>query len=319
MGTQPAAGQPPIPAQVAAWSGDALGALVGVCPAVRLFVGGHAATVQSEPATVDGDRCYTAAHPPQPSMAPTGAVLLDSGAFSDPPVKRLSYAGALDRQLAWEAHAAAMWGRPGWQADALVSYDLLIDETWQHGKRTKRRWSVADAEPAMDVTVAAARYLASQRAALSPRTLLLSCQGVTPAQYEGCARRVLEVATPADWIGLGGWCILGRYTTWLPAFYETLTRCLPLIASAGVRHVHILGVLYLPALGPLLWLADQVGLTVSTDSSAPLLSCARGNAKKAGVRAPYWRDNIAVWRHMLATLRDTPYYAPPVWQQGWGL
>lgn len=315
-----AAAHTPILATADPLGAGTLGALVGVCPAVRLFVGGHALSVQGEAATLAGDRCYTAAHAPNTSMRPcVGAVLLDSGAFTDAPGARLSYAGAGARMRAWEAQAAAVWGLDDWQADVWVSYDLLIDETWINGHKTKRRWSVTDAEPALAVTIAAAQYLASQRAALAPRTLLLSCQGVTAAQYTRCVQAVCDVATPADWIGLGGWCIVGRYTTWLPVFYETITRSLPLIARAGVRHVHILGVLYLPALGPLLWLADQYGLTVSTDSSAPLLACTRGNAKKAGVRAPYWRDNIAIWQHTLAHLRDTRYYAPPVWQQGWGL
>lgn len=313
-----------VPARGYTSIGDAvsLDPSAGAClamPAPRLFVGGHAATVQGEPATVDGDRCFTAVHPPKASMAPNGAVLLDSGAFSDAPAQRLSFAGAAARQAAWEVQAGALWGRPGWHADVWVSYDLLIDETWLNGHKTKRRWTVTDAAPAIDVTVQAAQYLASQRAALAPRVLCLSCQGVTPAQYESCVRRVLAAATPADWIGFGGWCILGRFTTWLPAFYETISRCLPLVAAAGVRHVHLFGVLLLEAVGALCWLADQYGITISSDSSAPLLACTRSDPKKAGVRAPYWRDNIAVWHQMFAGLRQTPYYQMPKWQQGWAI
>ena len=81
---------------------------------------------------------------------------------------------------------------------------------------------------------------------------------------------------------------------------------------AGITHVHIFGVLWLPALGGLLWLADSYGLTVSTDSTAPLLSCTRGNAVQAGVRVDGWRANVAWWQGTLAPLRQSTHYrAPP--------
>lgn len=53
-----------------------------------------------------------------------------------------------------------------WHAQALVSYDLLIDEVWTGGKREKRRWSVADADRAVRVTVEAAKWLTGQREAV---------------------------------------------------------------------------------------------------------------------------------------------------------
>ena len=87
---------------------------------------------------------------------------------------------------------------------------------------------------------------------------------------------------------------------------------LPHVAAAGVPHVHIFGVLYQHALGGLVWLCDQHGLTVSTDSTAPVLACSRRDLDKAGARAPYWRDNVNWWLESLAGLRDTPHYkAPP--------
>ena len=293
---------------------------LGARAAVRLFIGGQAWSVQGERDDLGGDRCFTAARPAQAAwdgaIADAAAVLLDSGAFTDPPSKRLTPAQALRRQLAWEVAAGQTWGAPGWQAAILVSYDRLIDEVWTPAGREKRRWSVTDAESAVQETISAAAYLAQHRDRLAPRTLMLSCQGVDAAQYERCVRGVLAHSAPGDWIGLGGWCILGRYTSWLPVFFDAMARALPLIASAGVRHVHLLGVLYLPAVGGLLWLADQYGITVSTDSSAPVLACTRGNLKKAGARAPYWRDNVAVWAHCMATLRETRYYSPPQWQRG---
>lgn len=281
--------------------------------AVRLFVGGHAATIRGERFDLAGDRMFSAAIRPERHGFDPAAVrgVLDSGAFSDPPSRRLTPTQALARQLAWERQAGSLWGAP-WRAQALVSYDLLIDEVWTGAGRAKQRWSVADAERAVEATVEAAAYLASQRRRLAPRRLVLSCQGVDALQYHDCVRAVLAHATPGDWIGLGGWCILGRWTSWLPEFWATLRLCLPAIARVGVRRVHLFGVLYLPALGGLLWLADCHGLAVSTDSTAPVLACTRGDPAKAGVRAGGRLANVAWWRCTLADLRRSPWYrAPP--------
>jgi hypothetical protein len=243
--------------------------------------------------------------------------LLDSGAFSDPPARRLDPQRALERQLAWERRATAFWRADApWRAEALVSYDRLIDEVWTEGPgglaRHKRRWTVAAAEGAVRETVEAARYLAARRAALAPRALVLACQGVDAAQYRECVAEVLRSAAPGDWLGLGGWCVLGRRRRrWLPAFWETLRACLPLVAHAAVRRVHLFGVLWPPALGGLLWLADRHGLAVSTDSSAPLLAATWPDPRKAGVRAATYRANVAWWRRTLATLRRTGHYRRP--------
>lgn len=281
---------------------------------VRLFVGGHGHRFGS----LLGDRCYSPAHPvntTKPSDPRQVIALLDSGAFSDGPADRLTPAEALRRQLTWERHAAAYWGAEGWRARYLVSYDHLVDETWTpDGTRHKRRWTVEAAERAVEDTVEAAAYLSSQRAQLCPRRLVLACQGVDPLQYDESVAAVVRYAVATDWIGLGGWCILGRYTSWLPTFWATLHLILPRIAEAGIGHVHIFGVLYLPALGGLLWLADEHGLTVSTDSSAPTRSASvttERARKKAGARAETWEGNVEWWHHALATLRRSAYYRPP--------
>jgi hypothetical protein len=277
---------------------------------VRLFVGGHAGSVQGEPNTLGGDRCFTAVHAAPRSTEVEGLrYLLDSGAFSDRPEARLTPAGALQRQMAWEAAAADAWGTPV-AAEAVVSYDLLIDEVWVDGVREKRRWAVSEAAAAVQVTVDAAAYLASQREALAPRHLVLSCQGVDAAQYTECAEAVLAHARPGDWLGYGGWCIIGRWQSWLPEFRRTLSRTVPLVAAAGVQHVHLFGVLWEPAVASLLWIADQHGITVSTDSTAPMLAATRGNAVKAGLRHPHWRGNVEWWRQHLAGLRGSRHYRP---------
>lgn len=280
---------------------------------IRLFVGGHCSRVQGEPQNLAGDRMFTAAHPPQtvPFAADAQITgLLDSGAFSDPPHKRLTPEQALDRQLVWEQRATDKWRIP-FRAVGLVSYDLLIDETWTAGERHKRRWSVRDAERAVCITVEAAAYLASQRERIAPRGLILSAQGVDALQYAECAAGVLQHTVPGDWIGLGGWCILGRHTRLLPVFWQTIRLVLPMVRVAGVSHIHIFGVLYLPALGGLLWLADQYGLSISTDSTAPILACTWKNQQKAGARRPYWRENVIWWQETLTHLRQSPHYRKP--------
>lgn len=287
---------------------------------VDLFVGGHAATIQGEREDLSGRRMFSAAHRVN-KTAIEGIEnligIIDSGAFTDPWASRLTSEQALTRQLAWETEAGQRWGYP-WQAYALVSYDLLIDEVWAGGEKIKRRWSIKDAEKAVKETVAAAQYLASQRENLSPRRLILSAQGVDAIQYRECMAEVLSVATPADIIGFGGWCILGRMTSWLPEFWRTLRLTFPMIAGAGIKDVHIFGVLYQPALGGMLWLADQYGLSISTDSTAPIKACMVTTdraRKKAGVRVEsgYWRDNANWWIESLANLRQSEYYkAPPI-------
>jgi len=287
---------------------------------VTLYVGGHGTNIKGDPLALHGERCFSAAHRPfggvgtrlHGRLDPARVIgLLDSGAFTDPPAQRLTPAAALARQLAWERRASERW-EWDWQAQALASYDRLIDEKWHGARRVKERWSVTEAEAAVTETIAAARYLASQRAALAPRRLVLSLQGVDAVQYAECAAEVLRVATPTDWIGLGGWCILGRWQRrWLPTFWQTIARVLPQIAAAGIRHLHLFGCLWFPAVGGLLWLADHYGLTVSADSARPVLDAARTDGRKAGVHGETWRESVTWWRTACASLRETPHYRRP--------
>lgn len=281
---------------------------------VLLYTGADAVSMQGRRFNLTGRRCFSGQYGPHARFTPDEASevtgLLDSGAFSDAPERRLTPQGALERQLNWERKAVAKWGRE-WQAEAFVSYDLLIDEKWANGKRRKERWSIHEAERAVRVTVEAASFLASQRDQLRPRSLVLACQGVDHFQYYECAAEVIRHARPGDWLGLGGWCILGRFTSWLPQFFATLNHVLPLASNAGLSRVHIFGVMYPPALGPYLWLADQLGLTVSTDSSKPAMDTTRKNPKKAGQREATWEKNVAWWDKRLAGLRATEHYRPP--------
>lgn len=207
-------------------------------------------------------------------------ILLDSGAFSDgieldkdgQVVKsnRLTFDKALQRQLqhAYKYHYVD-------QVEAIVSYDLLIDETWLDGERSKFRWSVESAEYAVQETVAAAQYMATQRKRIDAFfghhvNLVLSAQGVEASQYVRCAEEIVKVMKTGDIFGLGGWCITGLMRhVMLPAAAAILPGVFEVLGKAGVKRVHVFGVTIPKLLGFLLHLCDRYGIQLSTDSSGP--------------------------------------------------
>jgi hypothetical protein len=213
-------------------------------------------------------------------------VLLDSGAFSDgleldlhgKIVKnnRLSFDAALRRQFS-HAHRYEYTEL----VESVVSYDLLIDETWQDGERSKKRWSVSSAEIAVQETINAARYLSTQRRRIDAFfghhvNLILSAQGISAEQYRRCAEAIVKVMKPDDIFGLGGWCITGlaRHDM-LPAAALMLPGVFEVLGKAGVKRVHVFGVIIPALLGFLLRLCDEYGIALSTDSAGPCVEPAR--------------------------------------------
>jgi len=188
-------------------------------------------------------------------------IIQDSGAFSDGPGQRLSIEAALDRQL---AHAET-YGYAA-QVTHRASYDLLIDEKWSEGRRHKERWSELDAQAAVEETVHAATYLANHR---QGKRAILSVQGVSAKQYLACAQHIVPLLEPGDILGLGGFCILGKFHSLLAVFQETMSLLLPFLAREGVEWVHVWGVCWPPALEVLTWLAAAAGIKVSVDSAHP--------------------------------------------------
>lgn len=190
------------------------------------------------------------------------SVIQDSGAFSDGPKHRLSPEEALERQI---AHAEIYSYAD--QITHRASYDLLIDEKWAGGVRQKARWTENDAELAVKITVKAATYLAQHRNSMGA---ILSAQGVSARQYLKCTEQIIPLLSDNDIFGLGGWCVIGKFPKqFLPVFQETIHLVIPTLARASVRRVHIWGVCYPKALGELLWLCDQHGIQLSTDSVGP--------------------------------------------------
>lgn len=251
------------------------------------------------------------------------AVILDSGAFSDNLTTRLTFGGALERQLS-HAQRYNYWQ----QVSHAATYDVLIDEIWTDGNRTKRRWSVEAAESAVNTTIAAAAFAHQERHQLEGRGLVVSAQGVDAPQYLRCVQRLMPYLQSNDLFGLGGWCIIGKLPSiMMPTFLETVKLVIPFLGREGVRRVHIWGVIFPHALGALLWHADQWGVSVSTDSAGPSRNPAFGNWGYGKPEYGGWRDNhyirpeskvrgadralhVAITRQWLNNLRNTAYYAP---------
>lgn len=255
-------------------------------------------------------------------VPPETEVYEDSGAFCDGPGERLTFEQARDRQL---AHAKKYNYLS--QVTAMASYDLLIDEKWEDGVRHKERWTREEAWGAVDETVRAAAYMVQHRPVIDrqPIPLILSAQGVDAEQYLSCAERLISLFSPGDIFGLGGWCIIGKMPKRMGgAFQETIQRVIPFAARYGITKIHIWGVLYAPALGPLLWLCNQHGLSLSTDSAGPSIKpAAFGDWGYAD-----WRDkdyerhpvetrglerarHVRATRAWLADFENTKYYHKP--------
>lgn len=196
--------------------------------------------------------------------------ILDSGAFQD--VKnenRLTPEQALDRQLAFEKNV-------GRKAEAIVSYDRLVDEQIQDGVQFKERVSESLGKEYIEETIENAKYLCSQRNRLNGRKLVLSCQGATSRQYMGCLKSILEIASPDDIIGLGGFCILSKSKKYETEFYEVVNEGFPMIQENGNTRVHIFGMGVFRVLVQADIYSRMNGLECSYDTSSPELNSVFG-------------------------------------------
>ena len=291
--------------------------------AIDLYVGSTATKIKGDRVVLNGLRCATAVYGPyglKYNDPDRTSILLDSGAFTDSPCKRLSAKDALARQLAWESKAAQIFKKDRYCAEYLCSYDYLIDETWVEEQvvetkhtRIKRRWDVKKAKRAVEETIQNARYLSRLRSYLRPRKLVMVCQGVSFDQYLYCIDRVLEFAEPGDVVGFGGWCILGMPigAKWRKTFFRVMEAAVPKIKSQGIDRAHIFGSLYLPCLGGALWLCDRHKISLSVDSSRPLLDHTRKNLKKSKARGKNWKESVVWWQSTLLNLRESEYYSNP--------
>jgi hypothetical protein len=244
-------------------------------------------------------------------------IMQDSGAFSDGPNDRLTFAQALVRQV----RHAQKFGYVD-QVTHVASYDLLIDERWQNGARFKERWNVDEAMVAVNETIVSAKWLSSRRGIVERRFpalegLILSAQGVTPRQYLECAERIIPLFKPGDVLGLGGWCIVGKLPKQLlPVLIDTMRLVVPAAAKAGIQRVHIWGVIFPRALAWVSSLCHAHGIHLSTDSAGPQLKPAFGEwgygdwRNKAYQRQPVAYRGLHRIKHVRMTRRWLAQFEP---------
>lgn len=294
--------------------------------AIRLYVGAGNETAYTHPPQTGAYACVAPVYgrvkkrETRVRLSADCRVFQDSGAFSDNTAQRLTFPAAMERQ---NRHAV----KYGYAdlIEAQASYDVLIDEVWEGVLRHKRRWSVADAEGAVDTTVAAAQWLHAHRDYTTTPRLILSAQGVDAAQYLDCARRVMPYMRDGDIFGLGGWCIIGKMPrVMMPTFEAAAALVIPFLGREGVKRVHIWGVCYAPALGRLLAACDDAGIDLSTDSAGPMLRPTLGQwgydhwwrriekPKGQAAMSDMMTRHVAATRDWLNTLRQSKHYRLPV-------
>lgn len=292
--------------------------------AIRLYVGVNETRWNKHPVDPDGYACVAPVYGATTRtkrknsiwLPPGTRTISDCGAFSDGPQDRVTPAEAMTRQL----DHAKQYGYID-SIDGFATYDLLIDEMWYGGARTKRRWTESAAWEAVDITVDAAKFLDGNRSSI-PSPLVISSQGVSPQQYMECAKRTEPYFKDGDILGLGGWCIIGKAPSLIHSFREIISEVIP-YAARFTRRVHIWGVMYAPALGHLLWECDQHGLSLSTDSTGPSIRPARGvwgymgwsdrqyQRPSVDVRGLHRARHVRATKEWLGSFRATPWYKDP--------
>lgn len=228
------------------------------------------------------------------SLAPGTRYIIDSGAFQERDMRaRLQPWSALDRQLRLEAQLE-LTGHAG-HAEALITYDMLdgVDEAMTDAGRVKRRGTEESASPAVLETLRSARYYKTQERRVRG-AIAYACQGITTAQYVACARELIPLIRPGvDWFAFGGLCITGIIRgQMLPVFSATLRAVMPMLAEAGVRRAHVLGVCIPEAIRTCIELEQRYSVELSTDSRAPeTAGCIYGRVYRDGRQTDcYTRD-----------------------------
>jgi len=187
--------------------------------------------------------------------------LLDSGAFSDGHMGRcrLTPAAAAERQLYWEAAARKVWGRD-YRADIIVAYDALARTA-----NDRATIKLVQAE-----TWANNQWLDLHRGLFGERVFVFPLQGNDERSFSSAAARNIPLIRAGDWCGLGGWCTLGRRKTRLPIFLDVLHRVASVMVNYRVSHLHLFGISWIKALVLASRIAKNYGVTLSTDSAAPM-------------------------------------------------
>lgn len=226
----------------------------------------------------------------------TKEVMIDSGAFQERDMlNRVSPLEAISRQTGLMSRL--MYQRrtvvPQFK---LVIYDKLVgvDEAIIDGKRVKKRGTDETAQSAVEETLQSGKCYAQNRHLLNSASIVFSSQGVSTEQYYGCAKQLISLMREGDIFAFGGFCILGRKSSLLPQFKETVRAVLPLLKQHGVRRAHLLGVGVHTGLEFAYAEAARYGVAMSTDGSYVELNSVHGkvwdlrNKELTKTRTP-WR------------------------------
>lgn len=191
---------------------------------------------------------------------PATKYIVDSGAFQDVKSEnRLTFMGALERQL-------GMIAKIGFDPEAIVSYDRLVDEQLRDDKQIKERVSESVGWEYVDETINAAKFLSDNRQRVNSK-LILSCQGTTIEQYDYCVEEVLKHADKGDWIELGGFCIIYQKKEYKEQYREIVKKVLPTI-SKKCNRIHVFGMSIFKELHFTETIANKYNVDVSYDTSS---------------------------------------------------
>lgn len=212
-------------------------------------------------------------------------VRCDSGAFQDVGKRRMTPWQALAAQLRFEEQLRWWLGDEAFHFEVVFIYDdpAGVDEAVVDGKKIKVRGTEQSAALAVQNTLDAARYYASQRDRIRGAIGWVG-QGIDAAQYLGCVGAMLPLMRPGDVFAFGGFCILGRMPARMTAtFEETVGLVTPLARGAGLTSFHLLGVMYAPGVEFASALGERLGVSFATDGSGPeQAACIGGRGYSAG-------------------------------------
>lgn len=204
-----------------------------------------------------------------PALVAGTLAVCDSGAFQERDMlNRKTPDEAIDRQKKLRDRLRRDGCGADFDFEAVVTYDLLVDEALVDGKRVKRRASEEAGIIAVRETVAAARAYHARRDEFAG-AIAYSCQGATLRQYMACARVMLDLARPGkDWIALGGFCIIGMMPSLKPLFVAVCREIAPLMKACGIHRAHVLGVCVCDALIEAAAIFAENGIEFATDSTS---------------------------------------------------
>jgi len=186
--------------------------------------------------------------------------IVDSGAFQDVKTEsRLTFSAALDRQLKFIK-------KIGYPAEAIVSYDRLVDEQVKDGQQIKERVSEDVGWEYVEETIKAAEYLNKERGRIQSN-LILSNQGTTVKQYVQCVENILDISNEGDIIGIGGFCIMRQNKQYKQDYLNILKEILPKISEKTDR-IHIFGMSIFDILIRTEIMAAKYGIDCSYDTSS---------------------------------------------------